>query len=88
MPKNSGFNAPTSDPVLIFSFNPTTKFITIQNNDGSNSLRVGFTEASTNVTDGILIKAGVTHTIYLDGETGTLWVLGIVGIIPGVLIRG
>ncbi len=88
MPKNNGFNAPTGAPLLILTFNESTKFINVQNNDASNTLVVGFSEASTTATDGMLIRAGETYPVPLDGVSGALYALGLVGIIPSVLVRG
>lgn len=84
--RNIGFNAPTGAPLQIATIAPTiNKLILVQNNDPTNNLRVGFTLASTNATDGFLVQAGEILPIPLDGNVGAVWVLGITGIIPGVI---
>jgi hypothetical protein len=84
--KNLGFNAPTGAPLQIATIVPTiNKLALIQNNDPTNDLRVGFTLATTNATDGFLVGPGEILPIPFDGNVGAIWVLGITGIIPGVI---
>jgi len=69
------------------SFDETTNLIVIQNN-GANDIRVGFTQATTNVTDGVRIQAGESFPMPLVGGRGQLWALGDGAAVNGVVIKG
>lgn len=88
MPRNNAFTAPTGTPELAFTFDETTKFINIQNTDSVNPIVFGFSEAEASATEGVVILAGDTYPIPLDGNSGTIYTLGTVGTVSCRLIRG